>query len=182
MVANLEGWSGRSFYPYTADDVYAARAEYQAPIDYKANSPAARQEARLYTDRAIYRPGQKVHVGGIVYNREGDSFNTLYDQKITLKLLDANAKEIATKEVASDEYGAFGADFSLPQSCLPGRLRISAKGFADTGFSVEEYKRPTFEVESDPDVAYKIGDTISAKGTALTYTGIGVTRAGLHTM
>ena len=124
VVANLEGWSGRSFYPYTADDVYAARAEYQAPIDYKANSPAARQEARLYTDRAIYRPGQKVHVGGIVYNREGDSFNTLYDQKITLKLLDANAKEIATKEVASDEYGAFGADFSLPQSCLPGRFVI----------------------------------------------------------
>lgn len=178
VVANLEGWSGRSFYPYTADDVYAARAEYQAPIDYKANSPAARQEARLYTDRAIYRPGQEVHVGGIVYNREGDSFNTLYDQKITLKLLDANAKEIATKEVASDEYGAFGADFSLPQSCLPGRFRISAKGFADTGFSVEEYKRPTFEVEiSKPDVAYNIGDTISAKGTALTYTGIGVAGA-----
>ena len=178
VVANLEGWSGRSFYPYTADDVYAARAEYQAPIDYKANSPAARQEARLYTDRAIYRPGQKVHVGGIVYNREGDSFNTLYDQKIMLKLLDANAKEIATKEVASDEYGAFGADFSLPQSCLPGRFRISAKGFADTGFSVEEYKRPTFEVEvSNPDVAYKIGDTISAKGTARTYTGIGVAGA-----
>ena len=178
VVANLEGWSGRSFYPYTADDVYAARAEYQAPIDYKANSPAARQEARLYTDRAIYRPGQKVHVGGIVYNREGDSFNTLYDQKITLKLLDANAKEIATKEVASDEYGAFGADFSLPQSCLPGRFRISAIGFADTGFSVEEYKRPTFEVEiSKPDVAYNIGDTISAKGTALTYTGIGVAGA-----
>ena len=178
VVANLEGWSGRSFYPYTADDVYAARAEYQAPIDYKANSPAARQEARLYTDRAIYRPGQKVHVGGIVYNREGDSFNTLYDQKITLKLLDANAKEIATKEVASDEYGAFGADFSLPQSCLPGRFRISAKGFADTGFSVEEYKRPTFEVEvSKPDVAYNLGDTVSAKGTAITYTGIGVAGA-----
>ena len=178
VVANLEGWSGRSFYPYTADDVYAARAEYQAPIDYKANSPAARQEARLYTDRAIYRPGQKVHVGGIVYNREGDSFNTLYDQKIMLKLLDANAKEIATKEVTSDEFGAFGADFELPQSCLPGRFRISAKGFADTGFSVEEYKRPTFEVEvSNPDVAYKIGDTISAKGTALTYTGIGVAGA-----
>ena len=178
VVANLEGWSGRSFYPYTADDVYAARAEYQAPIDYKANSPAARQEARLYTDRAIYRPGQEVHVGGIVYNREGDSFNTLYDQKITLKLLDANAKEIATKEVASDEFGAFGADFELPQSCLPGRFRISAKGFADTGFSVEEYKRPTFEVEvSKPDVAYNIGDTISAKGTALTYTGIGVAGA-----
>ena len=178
VVANLEGWSGRSFYPYTADDVYAARAEYQAPIDYKANSPAARQEARLYTDRAIYRPGQKVHVGGIVYNREGDSFNTLYDQKITLKLLDANAKEIATKEVTSDEFGAFGANFELPQSCLPGRFRISAKGFADTGFSVEEYKRPTFEVEvSNPDVAYKIGDTISAKGTARTYTGIGVAGA-----
>ena len=178
VVANLEGWSGRLFYPYTADDVYAARAEYQAPIDYKANSPAARQEARLYTDRAIYRPGQEVHVGGIVYNREGDSFNTLYDQKITLKLLDANAKEIATKEVTSDEFGAFGANFELPQSCLPGRFRISAKGFADTGFSVEEYKRPTFEVEvSNPDVAYKIGDTISAKGTARTYTGIGVAGA-----
>ena len=178
VVANLEGWSGRSFYPYTADDVYAARAEYQAPIDYKANSPAARQEARLYTDRAIYRPGQEVHVGGIVYNREGDSFNTLYDQKITLKLLDANAKEIATKEVTSDEFGAFGADFELPQSCLPGRFRISAKGFADTGFSVEEYKRPTFEVEvSKPDVAYNLGDTVSAKGTALTYTGIGVAGA-----
>ena len=178
VVANLEGWSGRSFYPYTADDVYAARAEYQAPIDYKANSPAARQEARLYTDRAIYRPGQKVHVGGIVYNREGDSFNTLYDQKITIKLLDANAKEVATQEVSSDEYGAFEADLELPQSCLPGMFRVQAKGFSGTGFRVEEYKRPTFEVEvSKPDVAYSLGDTVSVKGNALTYTGVGVAGA-----
>ena len=178
IVANLKGRSGRQFYPYTADDVWAARAEYQAPVNYDGNNPAARQEIRLYTDRAIYRPGQKVHIGGIVYNKDGDSFNTLYDQKITLTLNDANHKEIGTREVTSDEFGAFGADFELPQSCLPGMFRVQAKGFSGTGFRVEEYKRPTFEVEvSNPDVAYKIGDTISAKGTARTYTGIGVAGA-----
>ena len=178
VVANLEGWSGRSFYPYTADDVWAARAEYQAPVNYDGNNPAARQEIRLYTDRAIYRPGQKVHIGGIVYNKDGDSFNTLYDQKITLTLNDANHKEIGTREVTSDEFGAFGADFELPQSCLPGMFRVQAKGFSGTGFRVEEYKRPTFEVEvSKPDVAYSLGDTVSVKGNALTYTGVGVAGA-----
>ena len=177
----ISGNSGRyrgKFFPYTKDDKYSEGISYLNIIDYSQNNINRSTEARLYTDRAIYRPGQEVHVGGIVYNREGDSFNTLYDQKITLKLLDAKAKEIATKEVTSDEFGAFGADFELPQSCLPGRFRISAKGFADTGFSVEEYKRPTFEVEvSKPDVAYNLGDTVSAKGTAITYTGIGVAGA-----
>lgn len=178
IVANLKGWSGRQFYPYTADDVWAARAEYQAPVNYDGNNPAARQEIRLYTDRAIYRPGQKVHIGGIVYNKDGDSFNTLYDQKITLTLNDANHKEIGTREVTSDEFGAFGADFELPQSCLPGMFRVQAKGFSGTGFRVEEYKRPTFEVEvSKPDVAYSLGDTVSVKGNALTYTGVGVAGA-----
>ena len=178
IVANLKGWSGRQFYPYTADDVWAARAEYQAPVNYDGNNPAARQEIRLYTDRAIYRPGQKVHIGGIVYNKDGDSFNTLYDQKITLTLNDANHKEIETREVTSDEFGAFGADFELPQSCLPGMFRVQAKGFSGTGFRVEEYKRPTFEVEvSKPDVAYSLGDTVSVKGNALTYTGVGVAGA-----
>lgn len=83
----ISGNSGRyrgKFFPYTKDDKYSEGISYLNIIDYSQNNITRSTEARLYTDRAIYRPGQKVHVGGIVYNREGDSFNTLYDQKITI--------------------------------------------------------------------------------------------------
>lgn len=130
---------------------------------------------RLYADRGVYRPGQTVHLAGIVFSQQGDDFATLYDKKIKLRAMAANNKEIAHAEVSSDEFGAFGTSFTLPAEMLPGTVSISANGKETIFLRVEEYKRPTFEVEvSKPAGKYSEGDTIAVVGKARAYTGVAV--------
>jgi len=80
----------------------------------------------LYTDRAVYRPGQTVQVGGFIYEKKGDSTIVVTDS-VTLKMLDANDKEVSQATVKSDNFGAFTASFRLPSSCLNGHFTISTK-------------------------------------------------------
>lgn len=125
----------------------------------------------LYTDRAIYRPGQSVKAGGFVYQQDEDSMHVMPQKPVELKLFDANGKQIASQQVTTDAFGSFGAGFDLPSSCLNGIFRISA-GNGTTTFRVEQYKRPTFTVEfDDVKTAYQAGDTVRLKGTVKTYAG-----------
>lgn len=135
----------------------------------------ATENYRLYADRGIYRPGQTVHLAGIVFSQQGDNLTTLYDKKIKLRAIAANNKEIAQAEVSSDEFGSFGASFTLPAEILPGTVRISANGKETISLRVEEYKRPTFEVEvGKPAGKYSEGDTVNVAGNARAYTGVGM--------
>ena len=141
-------------------------------------SPAAvtaKEQYRLYTDRGVYRPAQKVCVAGIVFTQKGDEFNTEYDKKIKVTLSDSRGKTIAENETSSDEFGAFGTEFTLPETTLPGNFRITANNQTSTNIRVEEYKRPTFEVKTDkPSERYAIGDTVSVAGHAVAYSGSGL--------
>ena len=124
----------------------------------------------LYTDRNIYRPGQTVHVGGIVYDQldwEGDVRQGL---TYTLELFDANHKSVEKREVSTDEMGVFSADFLLPEGGKNGYYQVQIKNRTSIGFRVEEYKRPTFEVTLCDSVR-TVGDSIVVSGVAKTYEG-----------
>ena len=133
------------------------------------------EQTVVLTDRAIYRPGQTVHVAAIAYETlNGYKHNVLKNKKCTLRLYDANHKEVASKDLTSDEYGTVEADFTLPQGGLTGMFQVEAQnGYAY--FRVEQYKRPTFQVEF-PKVNehYEDGDTVVVKAKALTYSGVPV--------
>lgn len=145
---------------------------------FPSNNEKNSEEYRLFTDRAVYRPSQKVCVGGIVFKQKGDDFNTVYDKKIKLTLTDPNNKVMSTQEVNSDEFGAFGADFTLPATVMPGYYYINANGENSVEIRIEEYKRPTFEVTTEkPKEKFALGDTISVKGRATAFTGVGVSYA-----
>lgn len=135
---------------------------------------------RLYTDRAIYRPGQTVHVAGIIYSQQHDTTHTLPDTTITLTLTDANGETISTQEATTNQWGVLSADFILPTDRMPGDYRVLAPS-ANVGFSVEEYKRPTFTVKakvhtdaSSAEREYTFGDTMQVEILAQTYSGVPV--------
>lgn len=135
------------------------------------------QSTRLYTDRAIYRPGQDVHVGGIVFLQEHWDAKTLENESVMLTLRDANGKEVGTQNVRTDAMGKFSADFQLPQGGLPGIYRVvvgpNRYNASSVSFRVEEYKRPTFEVKMDkaPDMQWP-ADSITLTGKAIGYNGV----------
>ena len=129
----------------------------------------------IYTDRAIYRPGQKVFVNAILYQVEHGMEQTVRSRvSANFQLRDANNKVVSEQRGMTDDYGASSCEFTLPSSGLTGSFCIRVNG-QNHYIRVEEYKRPTFRVEF-PEVkqAYAAGDTLTVKGNAMTYAGVPV--------
>ncbi len=134
-----------------------------------------RDQTSLFTDRKLYRPGQTVHVSAIVHNNKGGMrLSSVKDEEITFTLYDANHREVEQKKMTTDEYGSAAVDFTLPKNGLTGTFVIRANNGA-TNFHVEEYKRPTYQLEF-PEVKehYEAGDTVVVKAHAMTYAGVPV--------
>ena len=129
----------------------------------------------LYTDRSIYRPGQTVHVTALAWRELSVTDNQAIENRIlTMRLRDANYKVVSEQKVTTDRYGKASAVFTLPTGKLNGRFTIQTAS-GSTSFRVEEYKRPTFQVEFDDyKESYQAGDTVHAKAKAMTYAGVPV--------
>ena len=152
-----------------ARDIYLSRTRY---YEQKNNKTIV----NLYTDRAIYRPGQTVHAAAILAINERGTDAKAFEKgkEVKMELYDANWKVVAEKTVTTDDYGMAAADFVLPQGGLTGQYSVRAMGDG-CYFRVEEYKRPTFEINF-PEVneRYTWGDTVVVKATAKTYAGLPV--------
>ena len=168
----------RNVFVYTENDKYGKNAPLSAYFNYYDRSDDESILANLFTDRAVYRPGQTVHVAGLIYKMEKDEVMSVEKhKKVKLTLRDANSKAVDEKEVTTDNLGRVSADFTLPSSGLTGRftVRLTNGANAITNFSVEEYKRPTFAVElTNPKTQYQQGDTVTVNGTAKTFAGVPV--------
>ncbi|WP_299090740.1 alpha-2-macroglobulin family protein [uncultured Bacteroides sp.] len=142
------------------------------------NVPASRKwekHASLFTDRALYRPGQVVHVSGIAYEQSGDSIRVFSRVRKDVVLRDANRQEIGKISLDTDEFGAFYGEFMLPETLLPGEFELSVQGGENRYIRVDEYKRPTFDVVFQPyQATYNVGDTVLVSGEAKTFAGIPV--------
>ena len=163
-----------NIYAYTADDKACLPMNTYGNFYY--NSSTRRVErTHLFTDRAIYRPGQTVHVAAIVYEvQNGFEQKILEGQRLTLTLRDANGKVVSEQTLRTDRFGTCAADFTLPANGLTGQFTIQAANVS-RNIRVEEYKRPTFEVEFDKVTAdYKDGDTITLSAIARSYAGVPV--------
>lgn len=150
--------------------IYLSRTRYYEKKDNET-------KYQVYTDRAIYRPGQKVHASAIFYTVKKGLDASVPGKSMELKfvLSDANWNQVAEQKVTTDEYGTASIDFELPKEGKTGQYSISVNGTASEYFRVEEYKRPTFEI-TFPKVneKYNWGDTVVVKATAKTYAGVPV--------
>ena len=148
-------------------------------LSYNRPDEKFRSQTYLFTDRAIYRPGQTVYFKGIVVDKNGNDVKIKSGYKTELVLKNANYKEVNTIEKTSNEFGSFHGAFVIPQGGLNGRMTIKCET-GSVSFLVEEYKRPTFQVQFDTiKDTYKLGDEISVTGYAETYTGNAVNNASV---
>ena len=132
---------------------------------------------QLFTDRSIYRPGQKVHATAVsfIVKKGLDASVPGKSKELKFILRDAEWKQVAEQKATTDEYGTASVDFELPKEGKTGMFSISVNGTATEYVRVEEYKRPTFEI-TFPKVneRYTWGDTVVVKATAKTYAGVPV--------
>lgn len=153
-----------------ARDIYLSRTRYYEKKDNET-------KYQVYTDRALYRPGQKVHVTAIDFvNMKGiDAKVPVGRDELVFQLVNASWKEVEMKKAKVDEYGTASVDFELPKEGQTGMYHVSVNDQANRFFRVEEYKRPTFEI-TFPKVneKYNWGDTVVVKASAKTYAGVPV--------
>ena len=153
-----------------AKDIYLSRARYYEKKDDEV-------KYQLFTDRAIYRTGQKVHASAVSYIVKKGLDASVPGKSMELKFIlrDANWKQVAEQKATTDEYGTASVDFELPQGGQTGMYHVSVNNRANSSFRVEEYKRPTFEI-TFPKVneKYNWGDTVVVKASAKTYAGVPV--------
>ena len=153
-----------------AKDIFLSRARYYEKKDDET-------KYQLFTDRAIYRPGQKVHATSVSYIVKKGLDASVPGKSMELKFIlrDANWKQVAEQKATTDEYGTASVDFELPQGGQTGMYHVSVNNRASSSFRVEEYKRPTFEI-TFPKVneKYDWGDTVVVKASAKTYAGVPV--------
>lgn len=159
--------------------VYGSRGDVE---DYNPNKES-RTNAQIFTDRAIYRPGQTVYfkVINTKINKEIESVLSGVKQKITL--LDANSQEVTSQNFTTNEFGSYHGSFILPKGNLNGvfylRTDGEPQGYKD--IRVEEYKRPKFEVTFDPvKDEYKYGQTIELKGKAMMFSGVALSNSTVN--
>jgi len=151
----------------------------------------AKTQGFLFLDRSIYRPGQEVHFKGIVLTRKNYKTNVIPNETFKVIIKDANYQELKTFELTTNEYGSFSEKFKLPKNVLTGNFSIVIKPLkkdtsnnfngGNTRFSVEEYKRPKFEVTFNPITeSYLVNQNICVKGNANALAGANITDAKVN--
>jgi uncharacterized protein YfaS (alpha-2-macroglobulin family) len=100
-------------------------------------------------------------------------------QSVTFSASDPNGKEFFTENVDLNEFGSANINFEIPQGRLLGRYTLNARcrdgrfeNSSSVYFSVEEYKRPEFEIVLKPAAeAWKYNEPVRIEGKATYYFG-----------
>ncbi len=152
-------------------------------------------EAKLFTDRAIYRPGQELFFKAIVYKSQRQGSKVIPNEYVHLTLYDPNSNFIWADSLKTNEFGSISGKLNLPATGMTGSYYLELTEpeeeidlFWDAlneldirhNFRVEEYKRPKFEINFDPvEEAYRYKDSIFVKGQATALAGSQVSNAKL---
>src|SRR5690606_15550427 len=126
----------------------------------------------IYTDRAIYRPGQALYYKVILYENKNGEKSVVPNVYLTVAFKDDNYTVLHSERIKTNEFGSFSGDFMIPKNIATGDLIIEVMEdddyesdqaydeeedehpFWDNAYfnteylsvKVEEYKRPTFEI------------------------------------
>ncbi|MBN2143670.1 MAG: hypothetical protein JW774_03505 [Candidatus Aureabacteria bacterium] len=143
-------------------------------------------EIFIEMDRPIYRPGHKVQAKAVVVRRSSHGFKTMEaGKKLTFIARDCNWKEWFKKDnVPVNDFGSASIEFEIPTGKLLGQYTLEASCNEDSekkgkvsfsrrvSFSVEEYKRPEFEIKlKKTETPWKYNEPVEIKGSAAYYFG-----------
>lgn len=139
-------------------------------------------QTHFFLDRAIYRPGQTIYFKGLVIDTDGVHPKVRTGYRTTVILYDVNHQEQGQVDVETNAYGTFQGTMTAPSSGLTGAMQIvNTDGSGEISFSVEEYKRPKFEVVLDPvKGTVRLDDDVTVTGQATAYAGSAIDGASVQ--
>ncbi|MCX8037330.1 MAG: tetratricopeptide repeat protein, partial [Candidatus Sumerlaeia bacterium] len=152
---------------YASNDLNIAQLAYVEELQPKAY---------IFTDKPAYRPGQVVHVAGIVRKVKDGQYEFEKGESFTCDLVGARGDLIERRTVALDDFGMFYSDFVLAAQAPLGEYKVNLykeKGPNFTGsFRVERYQLENIELKIDlPQTVFLRGDKVKGKIIARYYYG-----------
>ena len=172
VVTHKVGYESFQINLRKGDDLLLAKNNHY--VEHESGKSNPYNNTRLFTDRAIYRPGQTVYFKGIVVrHQQGEqTLVSNFDEEVIFK--DANWQTISSAKFTTDEYGSFSGSFVIPTDLLNGSFRLNAKN-GSTTIRVEEYKRPTFEISFESiKEQYKLNQNVTVRGSVDALAGFGL--------
>ncbi|WP_045688734.1 MG2 domain-containing protein [Hymenobacter sp. AT01-02] len=155
-----------------ADSLLVSEGGYYFPR--RARTQEKEQPQRrtfLYTDRAIYRPGQTLYFKGILTETLADKSRLLTKLPVVLRLEDVNGQTVQTLSFTTSDFGSFHGSMVLPTGLLNGEMSLQTE-YGNVSFAVEDYKRPTFQVTFEPVQGTPVlGQEVTLRGKATAYAG-----------
>ena len=118
---------------------------------YHYSAPSSKEQSRvaIYTDRSIYRPGQKVQMSAILYSMKHWEAQVRQSTECRVQLQEQRTRKVlADTTLRSDDFGSLSATLEIPMDAELGNYWVRVDGTVHD-IRVEEYKRPAFYVEMD---------------------------------
>ena len=147
-----------------------------ATADFDIAGPAYLQkgyEAFLYTSRGVYRPGETVHLAGIV---RGPKQVTPEPIPTRLKILSPDGRIMRELRQQTNKSGACEVKISIPDYALTGnyiaKMQIADRVVGSVQFQVEEFMPDRMKVAITVDKSsYKLGEELSIEVNAMNLFG-----------
>ncbi|MSO61232.1 MAG: hypothetical protein EXQ50_03935 [Acidobacteria bacterium] len=129
------------------------------PGSWSLREPARELAGYLYTDKPIYRPGHTVHLKAVLRWRHHDALAKFDRPEVEVVVSDPNDKVVFRQQVKVDAFGSVQASFPVPPTAALGNyaLRVQSGDLqTSSGFEVQEYRKPEFEVIVTPAARFEI--------------------------
>ncbi len=163
------------FYAINGKDKYGPALRYRR---FRESQDENRCSADIYTDLAIYRPGETLKFATIVYETTATTRMVKAGEAIKVTLFDSNSKVVDTLSLVTDEFGRVEGSFKIPTDRLNGDWRIYVRNnhFGESkNVNVSEYKTPSFTVDFvDTHYSYVAKQPVKIAGKVMTYSGMPV--------
>ena len=186
---NIPSPKNKSFYidfsyhneQWTSRNLENGYIYYNSFNSYQNNQDTSKDfKTFFFTDRSLYRPGQTLYFKGIVIETDEHKYNKLETNfKSTVTFRDVNNQIISELKLTTNEFGSFNGSFMIPKTGMTGEMTLEDDNGSVT-ISVEDYKRPTFEIKFDSlNAGYKLEEDISVPGVATSYAGAHIAGASV---
>lgn len=132
----------------------------------------------LYTDRPAYRPGQLVHLRGIIRHVQDDRYIVPAGEAYQLEVVDPRGRSLYVEEVKLSDFGSAGGFLVLPSQAPVGQYQLVMKSLKNkedvyrANFQVAEFQLPRIflDIELEESVYYR-GEVVKGKIVAKYYHG-----------
>ena len=167
---------------FKSDDKYYSA--YIHKDNYMPDRNKYNNSIKIFTDLAIYRPGDTIKMAAVCYKVNSLRKEILSNEKVKVTFYDTNHDSISSVTLLSDEMGRIAHNFIVPTDRMNGNFSIEIRNpktnefFSHYNINVSDYKAPTFYVDFiDAKQSYSDSEEIRIKGIAKTFSGMPIADA-----